>query len=404
MKIAFKALRINKLRSALTMLGIIVGVGAVIAMVAIGSGASAQVAAQIESLGSNMLVIQPGSHNDHGSRGGWGSGVTLTRADADAMQAQLPSVLYAAATVRGNAQIVYGATNWYSRVEGITPNYLTVRNFEIQFGAPFTLADDQAAAKVVIVGQTIVDELFGGLNPVGEVIRLNNTPFTVVATLKPKGQSPTGEDQDDALFVPLTTAKRKLLGRNWAAADSVRDVYVEARSAEMTQQAQLDIEDLLRYRHKLREGEDDDFQIRDMASRFEAREESMQVMTLMLASIASVSLLVGGIGIMNIMLVSVTERTKEIGLRQAVGAKTSDILSQFLVESVTLSVVGGALGIVFGAGASQLLSAIAGWATLVSPTAIVAAFLFSALVGIFFGYYPARKAAFLDPIEALRYE
>jgi putative ABC transport system permease protein len=386
------------------MLGIIVGVGAVIAMVAIGNGASAEVAAQIESLGSNLLVVQPGSNNDRGVRGGYGSGVTLTRDDAVAIGTELPTVLYAAPTVRGNAQIVYGNSNWYSRVEGVTPDYLPVRNFEIQSGAPFTLADDRSAARVAIIGQTIVNEVFGGLDPVGQQMRLNATPFVVVATLKPKGQSPTGEDQDDAILVPITTAKRKLLGRTWADANSVRTVYVQARTAELTQRTADDVANLLRFRHGLKDGEEDDFQVRDLASRYEARQESMEVMTILLASIASVSLLVGGIGIMNIMLVSVTERTKEIGLRQAVGAKTSDILSQFLVESIAMSLLGGVLGIVLGALASYMLSAIAGWATSISPTAVVAAFVFSALVGVFFGYYPARKAAFLDPIEALRYE
>jgi putative ABC transport system permease protein len=386
------------------MLGIIVGVGAVIAMVAIGSGASAQVAAQIESLGSNMLVVQPGSVKDRGARGGYGTGVSLTRDDGVAIRAQLPTVLHAAPTVRGNAQIVFGNSNWYSRVEGVTPDYLTVRNFEIQDGAAFTMADDQIAARVAIIGQTIVNEVFGGVNPVGQQMRLNSHPFIVVATLKPKGQSPTGEDQDDAILVPLTTAKRKLLGRTWADANSVRTIYVQARSAELTQRTEFDVRDLLRYRHRLRDGEADDFQVRNLTSRYEARQESMEAMTILLASIASVSLLVGGIGIMNIMLVSVTERTKEIGLRQAVGAKTRDILSQFLVESITLSLLGGVLGIVLGALTSHLLSAIAGWATLISPKAVAVAFVFSALVGVFFGYYPARKAAFLDPIEALRYE
>jgi putative ABC transport system permease protein len=402
--IAFKALQVNKLRSVLTMLGIVVGVAAVIAMVALGAGASAELAAQLESLGSNVIVIQPGWNHDRGARGGWGSGTTLTGSDAEAIEQQIPAVLYAAPSVRGNAQIVYGGSNWYSRVEGVTPEYLKVRNFEIESGSPFTLADDQAAAKVAIVGRTVIEEVFGGFNPVGERMRLNNTLFTVVATLKPKGQSPNGEDQDDAILVPLTTARRKLLGRNWAAADSVRNIHVQVRSAELMAQAEAEIASLLRQRHKLQPDEEDDFQVRSLTSRFEAREESMRVMTLLLAAIASVSLLVGGIGIMNIMLVSVTERTREIGLRQAVGAKTGDILSQFLIEAVTLALLGGLAGVALGAGASKLLTAVAGWATLISPAAVLAACVFSALVGVFFGYYPARKAAFLDPIEALRYE
>jgi len=404
-RISLKALMINKLRSSLTMLGIIVGVGAVIAMVAIGQGASAQVQAQIDSLGTNMLVIQPGSNNVGGVRGGWGNATTLTRDDATAIVAEVPTVAYAASSVRGNAQIIYGSSNWYSRVEGVTPDYLTVRNFEVLSGAAFTTEDDQLARKVALIGQTVVDEVFGGFDPVGQQIRLNNQPFTVIGTLKPKGQSPTGEDQDDAILIPLTTAQRKLLGRfSSSNSRSVRNVYVQVRSAELVPVAEQQITDLLRFRHKLRTGEEDDFQVRNLESRFEARAEAMEVMTLMLAAIASVSLVVGGIGIMNIMLVSVTERTREIGLRQAVGAKTKDILTQFLVESVTLSVLGGIVGIVIGAGASKLLSYLAGYATLISIPMVLVAFLFSALVGIFFGFYPARKEAMLDPIEALRYE
>jgi putative ABC transport system permease protein len=404
LKIAFKALRTNKMRSALTMLGMVVGVGAVIAMVAVGQGASERVQSQIESLGSNLIIIQPGFNNTGGVRNGWGNGVTLTRDDADAIATQLPTVAHAAASVRGNAQIVYGGINWFTRIEGVTRDYFTVRNYELNRGAAFVDADDQLARKVAVVGQTVVDQLFAGANPVGLTMRINNVPFTVVGTLKPKGQSPTGEDQDDTILVPLTTAKRKLLGRNWANAQSVRNVYVEANSAEATPLAEQQIGELLRDRHKLRPDQDDDFQVRNLTSRFEAQEESAAVMSLLLASIASVSLFVGGVGIMNIMLVSVTERTKEIGLRQAVGAKTRHILSQFLVEAVTLSVLGGLLGIGLGIFASRMISRVAGWETLVSISAIVGAFVFSTLVGIFFGYYPARKAANLDPIEALRYE
>ena len=404
LRIAFKALRINKMRSALTMLGMVVGVGAVIAMVAVGQGASERVENQIESLGSNLIVVQPGFNRTGGVRNGWGNGVTLTRDDSDAIAAQLPAVAHAAASVRGNAQIVYGGNNWFTRIEGVTKDYLSVRNYEVNRGDALTEADDQLARKVALVGQTVVDQVFGGASPVGQTLRINNVPFTVVGTLKPKGQSPSGEDQDDTIMVPLTTAKRKLLGRNWANAKSVRNVYVQARSAEATPVAEQQITDLLRERHKLRPEEDDDFQVRNLTSGFEAQEESTAVMSLLLASIASVSLFVGGVGIMNIMLVSVTERTKEIGLRQAVGAKTKHILSQFLVEAMTLSILGGLLGIGLGIVASHVISRVAGWQTLVSISAILGAFVFSALVAIFFGYYPARKAANLDPIEALRYE
>ncbi|HEV8412759.1 MAG TPA: ABC transporter permease [Bryobacteraceae bacterium] len=404
LKIAFKALRTNKMRSALTMLGMVVGVGAVIAMVAVGQGASERVQNQIESLGSNLIVVQPGWNNTGGVRNGFGNSVTLTRDDADAIASELPSVAHVAASVRGNAQVVYSGSNWFTRIEGVTRDYFTVRNYDVNRGAPFVDADDQGARKVALIGQTVVDQLFPGADPVGASIRINNVPFTVVGTLKPKGQSPSGEDQDDTILVPLTTAKRKLLGRSWANAKSVRNVYVQARSAEATPLAEQQIGELLRLRHKLRPDQDNDFQVRNLTSGFEAQQESTAVMSLLLASIASVSLFVGGVGIMNIMLVSVTERTKEIGLRQAVGARTRHILSQFLVEAMTLSVLGGLLGIALGIVASHVISRVAGWQTLVSFTAVLGAFVFSAFVGIFFGYYPARKAANLDPIDALRYE
>ena len=404
LKIALKALRTNKMRSALTMLGMVVGVAAVIAMVAVGQGASERVRTQIESLGSNLIVIQPGWNTTGGVRNGFGNSVTLTRDDAEAIAAELPSVTHVAASVRGNAQIVYEGNNWYARIEGVTGDYFAVRNLEVNRGAAFSANDDQLARKVALLGQTVVDQLFASVDPVGLSIRINNVPFTVTGTLTPKGQSPTGEDQDDTILVPLNTAKRKLFGRSWANAQSVRNVYVAARSAEVTPLAEQQIGELLRYRHKLRPEQDNDFQVRNLTSRYQAQQESAAVMSLLLASIASVSLFVGGVGIMNIMLVSVTERTKEIGLRQAVGAKTRHILSQFLVEAMTLSVLGGLLGIALGMAASRLLSQVAGWETLVSRSAIAGAFAFSALVGVFFGYYPARKAAKLDPIEALRYE
>jgi putative ABC transport system permease protein len=297
----------------------------------------------------------------------------LTRDDADAIAAELPSVAHVAASVRGNAQVVYSGSNWFTRIEGVTKDYFTVRNYDVNRGVAFVDADDQQARKVALIGQTVVDQMFAGADPVGASIRINNVPFTVVGTLKPKGQSPSGEDQDDTILVPLTTAKRKLLGRSWANAKSVRNVYVQARSAATTELAEQQITALLRERHKLRPAQDNDFQVRNLTSGFEAQQESTAVMSLLLASIASVSLFVGGVGIMNIMLVSVTERTKEIGLRQAVGAKTRHILSQFLVEAMTLSVLGGFLGIGLGIIASNVISRVAGWQTLVSVTAIVGA-------------------------------
>jgi putative ABC transport system permease protein len=403
MKIAFRALRVNKMRSALTMLGIIIGVGAVIAMVAVGSGATARIRDQIASIGSNIIMVQPGSGNLGGVRQGWGFAQTLTEDDQKAIPQECPSVQYAAPMANGQAQIVFGNNNWFTRIQGTSPDYLTIRDIEIQSGEPFTQSDVDASAKVAILGKTVADNLFNGGDPVGQVIRIKKVPFRVVAVMAPKGQSANGQDQDDNIIIPITTAKKKVLGGRQNNLSTVAQILVQARPG-MTRSAVTEIASLLRQRHRLQPNEDDDFQVRNLEDIATAAESSSQVMGILLASIASVSLIVGGIGIMNIMLVSVTERTKEIGLRQAVGAKTKDILSQFLVEAVTLSVLGGTVGILLGVVASFLISYIAQWRTEVSLPAIVLAFLFSALVGVFFGYYPARKAAFLDPIEALRYE
>ena len=404
MKIAFRALRVNKLRSALTMLGIIIGVGAVIAMVAVGSGATARIQEQIASIGSNVIIIQPGSLNVGGVRQGWGNAQTLTEDDARAVGTELPSVQYAAPMVQSGAQIVYGNNNWQTRVQGTTPEMLAIRDISVISGQPFTQSDVDASAKVALLGRTIVDNLFNGTDPVGQVIRIKKVPFTVVGVLAPKGQGPTGQDQDDTIIIPITTAKKKVMGSGrMNNMQMVAQIFTQAREGQ-TKQAVNDIEGLLRQRHRLQATQDNDFAVQNLEEVFAAQETSAEVMSILLASIASVSLIVGGIGIMNIMLVSVTERTKEIGLRQAVGAKTGDILSQFLVEAVTLSVAGGTVGIVLGVGASVLISYFAQWTTLVSVGSVLLAFLFSGLVGVFFGYYPARKAAFLDPIEALRYE
>ncbi len=403
MKIAFVALRINKLRSALTMLGIIIGVAAVIAMVAVGAGAQARIQQQIASIGSNVIVVLSGSVTSSGIRMGTGNAQTLTEDDARAIVSQAPAVEYAAPSVRGGAQVVYGNNNWGTQILGTTPDYLTVRDLGVQDGQAFTQADVDAAAKVALIGKTVSDNLFNGEDPVGKIIRVKTVPFTVVGTLVPKGQSPTGQDQDDVILMPLSTAKKKVLGASQANAASVGQITVTAREG-MTATAQDEITTLLHQRHRIQPNQDDDFSVRNMEEVFKAQESSAQVMSILLAAIASVSLIVGGIGIMNIMLVSVTERTKEIGLRQAVGAKTKDILAQFLVEAVTLSAAGGAAGIALGVIASLLISYFAGWSTLVSFGAILLAFLFSALVGVSFGYYPARKAAYMDPIEALHYE
>jgi putative ABC transport system permease protein len=403
-QIAFRALRVNKMRSALTMLGIIIGVGAVIAMVAVGSGATARIQEQIQSIGSNLIMVIPGSITNSGIRLGAGNAVTLTQDDAKAVAAECPAVAAVAPISRGGAQVIYGNNNWATSIQGTTPDYLVIRDNEIAEGQSFTLQDVDSDSKVAVLGKTVVDNLFAGADPIGQAIRIKNVPFTVVGTLVPKGQSPMGQDQDDVILLPISTAKKKVLGVNQANAASVATIMVQARDSSLMKQAEEQTRALLRQRHRLQVNQDDDFTVRNLEEVFAAQESSARVMSILLAAIASVSLIVGGIGIMNIMLVSVTERTKEIGLRQAVGAKTKDILTQFLVEAVTLSVLGGVIGIVLGSGASVLISYFAQWSTLVSPMAILMAFAFSAFVGIFFGYYPARKAAFLDPIDALRYE
>ena len=402
-RIAFGALRINKLRSALTMLGIIIGVAAVIAMIAVGTGAQARIQEQIASIGSNVIIVLSGSITSSGIRMGTGNAQTLTEEDAKAFLSDAPAVQAAAPASRGGAQVVYGNNNWGTQIMGTTPDYLSIRDLGIAEGQAFTNADVDAAAKVALLGKTVADNLFNGEDPVGKIIRIKKVPFTVVGTLVPKGQSPTGQDQDDIILLPISTAKKKVLGSSQANAAAVGAIVAQAREG-MTREAQDDMTALLRQRHRIQPGQDDDFTIRNMEEIFQAQETSARVMSILLAAIASVSLIVGGIGIMNIMLVSVTERTREIGLRQAVGAKAKDILAQFLVEAVTLSLAGGAAGIVIGITASVLISYFAEWSTVLSASSILLAFVFSALVGVSFGYYPARKAAYMDPIEALRYE
>ena len=403
MQIAFNALRINKLRSALTMLGIIIGVAAVIAMVAVGSGAQARIQEQIASIGSNVIIVLSGSITSSGIRLGSGFAQTLTEDDARVIARDCPGVQAAAPISRGGVQVVYGNNNWATQLLGTTPDYLGIRDLQVQDGQAFTSGDVDSAAKVALLGKTVIDNLFNGEDPVGKVIRIKSVPFTVGGTLVPKGQSPTGQDQDDVILVPISTAKKKVIGSSQANAAAVGQIMVQAHEG-MTQDAQDQMTALLRQRHHIQPNQDDDFTIRNMEEVFKAQETSARVMSMLLAAIASVSLIVGGIGIMNIMLVSVTERTREIGLRLAVGAKTKDILSQFLIEAVTLAVVGGAAGIAAGLAASTLISYFAGWSTLVSAGSVLLGFVFSALVGVSFGYYPARKAAFMDPIEALRYE
>jgi putative ABC transport system permease protein len=400
-RVAFRALVRNKMRAALTMLGIIIGVAAVIAMVSIGQGASASVQAQIDSIGTNLLFVSAGAQNVGGVRSGTGdTGTnTLTVDDLDAIKREVPSVSMVTPSVNTRAQLIAGNMNWNTQLQGVSEQYPDIRKWSIQSGSFFTDADVRTAARVIVIGQTLADTLYPGSDPIGQDIRVSNLPFRVVGVMAAKGQDPQGRDQDDIAFAPYTTVQKKVLGR-----DRVQIAYVSAISQDATYTAQSQISDLLRQRHKLTAGEPDDFTVRNMTDIAEAANETSRTMTILLACIAGVSLLVGGIGIMNIMLVSVTERTREIGIRMAIGARSSAVRSQFLIESIVLSLTGGTVGILLGIGLSLAIPAMLGWPTLVSMMAIVGSVIFSAAVGIFFGYYPARKAAALDPIEALRYE
>ncbi len=403
-RIALRALRVNKLRSTLTMLGIIIGVGAVIAMVAIGSGAQARVAEQLQALGANMIFVFPGSTTSGGLRAGAGSSISLTEEDAWTIQRDVQGVVVAAPTMRGSGQLVWGNLNWSTMIVGVTPEYFDARDWPTASGRAFTQEDVDGAAKVAILGQTVAQSLFGDTDPIGQTVRVKKLLCTVVGVLDSKGQNTFGQDQDDVIVIPLTTAKRKVLGVSLANARTVNGISIKVADNEDLKEVQQHIRDLVRQRHRLQPGQDDDFGIRSAAEMVQTKDEQAQLMTKLLMSIASVSLLVGGIGIMNIMLVSVTERTREIGLRMAVGARGRDILTQFLVEALTVALIGGSVGVVAGLGASFALAYFGEWRTVVSPPAILLAFTFSGLIGIFFGFYPARKAAGLNPIDALRYE
>ena len=398
-RIAIRAILRNKMRATLTMLGIIIGVGAVIATVALGQGAQATISAQIAALGVNMLMISPGSSAAGGMRGGAGTLTTLTVDDAKALREECPSIAEVCETVGTSGSIVSGNQNWSSRVSGTGANYLAVKDWDIVDGAFFTDQDVRAASKVCVLGKTVVDNLFEGASPVGQVVRIKKFPFRVIGVLSEKGQSSWGQDQDDVILCPYTTVQKKML-----AITTLQGIQVSAISENHIDIAQKEINDTLHRRHHIADGEDDDFSIRtqkDLANTFESTAKTMQ---LLLLAIASVSLLVGGIGIMNIMLVSVTERTREIGVRMAIGARPSDILFQFLVESVVMSILGGVVGLIVGYTGAILLAHFTGWTTAVPASSVFIAVGFSAGVGVFFGYYPARKAAALNPIEALRYE
>ncbi len=402
LRIALKALGRNKMRSGLTMLGIIIGVGAVIAMIAVGSGAKARIQEQIASMGSNLLIVLSGSATSGGMRFGAGTVPTLTVDDAKAIANELSAVKYAAPVLPGVAQIVFGNQNWSTVTYGTTPEALLIRDWPVVKGRPLTQSDVDSAAKVCLLGQTVVDNLFGEMDPIGQVVRIKKFPFTVVGVLGVKGQTTFGHDQDDVVYVPLTTAQRLLFGQHFPG--MVRTISVQATGPDTLKLAEEQITQLLRQRHRLRPNQENDFTVRNLTEAMSTAQESARVMSLLLGAIASISLLVGGIGIMNIMLVSVTERTREIGIRMAVGARRRDILYQFLIEALVLSLIGGLIGIILGVGASKLISQFFKWPTLISVEALLLSFSFAGGVGVFFGFYPARKAASLDPIEALRYE
>ncbi len=401
--VGLKAIRVNALRSALTMLGITIGVAAIIAMVAIGAGAEARLAQQIRSLGANLLVVISGALTQGGVRLA-GARSTLTEDDAAAIMREVPTIQVAAPVVRGGVQVVFANSNWSTSLVGTTPDFLVAREWDVVAGRAFGPEEMRAAAKVALLGQTVAENLFGDADPIGLSVRVRNVPLEVIGVLDRKGQNTQGQDQDDTIMVPISTAKTRVLGYTAAAQRSVGAITVKVVDAARMDEAEEQMRATLRQRHNLQPGQDDDFRIRNLSEVMATQEASTRTLTLLLFAVASVSLAVGGIGIMNIMLVSVTERTREIGLRKAVGARRSDILRQFLVEAVALSLIGGLAGVVLGVGAAQAIAGLAGWPTLIRADAVLVAVLFSGAVGVFFGFYPARKAARLDPIEALRFE
>ncbi|MBX3643132.1 MAG: ABC transporter permease [Rubrivivax sp.] len=401
---ALRALTTNWLRSILTMLGIIIGVAAVITMIAIGGGAQQRVEEQMKSLGTNIMLVLPGAITSSGVRLGAQTGQTLTEEDARAIAADVPEVQAAAASLRTGVQVVAANANWSTSAFGTTPEYLEVRDWPLDAGRNFEEVEHAGSAKVAVIGQTVAQQLFGDVDPIDQVIRVRRVPLQVIGVLSRKGQNSMGQDQDDVIVVPLSTYRNRIQGMSAGRIKRVGAISVKVREGQSMQQAEQKMRELLRQRHRLPAGADDDFSIRNLTEMLQAQEESSRVMALLLAAVAGVSLVVGGIGIMNIMLVSVTERTREIGLRMAVGARSRDILGQFLIEAVTMSLVGGAIGIVIGIVATWAIGSFAGWEVLLSAQSIVLAVGFSAAVGVFFGFYPAQRAAGLLPIQALRHE
>ena len=396
---ALRALRRNKLRTALTMLGIIIGVAAVITMVSIGNGATSQVERQIAALGQNVVLVYAGSVTSNGVHSGWGNATTLKIEDAQAIMREIPDAVAVSPEVRTNGQISAENQNWYTNIVGESPDYFSIRNWRFAEGASFSDQDVRSTNKIAVIGQTVARQLFDQDDPLGQILRVKGVPFEIVGVLAGKGLSVMGSDQDDLVVVPYTSAMKRVMGVTY-----LREINIEAASPDKIQEVQDQVIELLRERHNIVEDHDDDFTVHNQQEFTDAATATSRILTVLVVSIASVSLLVGGIGIMNIMLVSVTERTREIGIRMAVGAHGKDILLQFLIEATSLSSMGGIIGILLGIGASELLSVFAQWPTLVSPLSVVLSFMFSACVGIFFGFYPARKAVALDPIEALRYE
>ena len=399
LKMAWRSLGANKLRTFLTMLGVIIGVTSVIALVSVGMGVKKNILDNISRLGSNMLIIMPGSANRGGMRGAAGSVITLTYDDAEAIKKKIKNVEYVSPTVQGSYQVVYGHENWNTTVTGVVPEYVAIQSLELKSGLFFSAHDVDVRNRVAVIGPTVAANLFESVNHVGKKIRIVNAPYTIIGVLESKGQSSGGQDQDDTVLIPLTTAQERLVGVTY-----VRSINVQVSDADKMDEVQSNIEKLLRQRHRIRAGAEDDFNVRNLTSLMEMMNSSATMITLLLGAIAGISLIVGGVGIMNITLASVTERTREIGIRKAIGATYSNIMLQFLIESTMISVIGGIIGIGVGVVAAQLISKFGGFTTVISSLSIAASFGFALFVGIFFGLLPARKAARLDPIEALRYE